>query len=372
MIKKDVLVIGGGLAGLVSALGLARAGLQVVLVEKKAYPFHKVCGEYISNEALPYLCQIGAQISTLSPANISRFMLTSPTGNALQAKLDLGGFGLSRYTFDNYLFELAQQQGVQFVLQQTVQEINFSNDEFTASLSGGKSINARVAIGAFGKRSNLDRQLQRSFFRARSPYIGVKYHVRYDFPRDLIALHNFTDGYAGTSAIEDGKYCLCYLTTRDNLKKHGSIPAMERAILYRNPHLRRIFTEAEFLYPQPEVINEISFSTKTCVENHMLLCGDAAGMITPLCGNGMAMAIHAAKIATNQVLLYFGGHLTRQELEQRYTLAWKKRFAGRLRLGRTVQQLFGGPLLSEAAVGLLKLAPPALQLIMRETHGRPF
>ncbi len=366
------MVIGGGLAGLVSALGLARAGLQVALVEKKAYPFHRVCGEYISNEALPYLRRLGVQISRLAPARISRFMLTSPTGNALHAKLDLGGFGLSRYTLDHYLYELAQQQGVEFVLQQTVQQVNFDQNEFTTHLSNGKSINAQVVIGAFGKRSNLDRQLQRGFFKARSPYVGVKYHIKYDFPRDLIALHNFNDGYAGTSAIEDGKYCLCYLTTRDNLKKHGSIPAMEQAILYRNPHLRSIFEEAEFLYPQPEVINEISFATKTCVENHMLMCGDAAGMITPLCGNGMAMAIHAAKIATDQTHLYFAGGRSRQELEQQYTLAWQNQFASRLRLGRTVQQLFGGPLLSEAAVGLLKTVPPAVRLIMRQTHGKPF
>ncbi|TPE45315.1 NAD(P)/FAD-dependent oxidoreductase [Pontibacter mangrovi] len=370
--KKDVVVIGGGLAGLVSALGLARAGLQVAVVEKRAYPFHRVCGEYVSNEALPYLRRVGAQISTLNPARINNFMLTSPTGASLHAKLDLGGFGLSRYTLDNYLYKLAEAQGVTFLLGQTVQQVSFADNRFTAQLSSGTSIKAEVAIGAFGKRANLDRQLQRSFFQVRSPYIGVKYHIRHDFPRDLIALHNFKNGYAGISAIEDGKHCFCYLTTRDNLKAHGSIPAMEQAILYRNPHLRRIFSEAEFLYPQPEVINEISFATKTCLENHMLMCGDAAGMITPLCGNGMAMAIHAAKIATDQVLLYFGGSRTRQELEQQYTLAWKKQFAGRLRLGRTVQQLFGGPLLSEAAVGLLKAVPPAVQLIMRRTHGRPF
>ncbi|ARS36760.1 NAD(P)/FAD-dependent oxidoreductase [Pontibacter actiniarum] len=369
---KDVLVIGGGLAGLVSALGLARAGLAVTLVEKKAYPFHRVCGEYVSNEVLPYLRKLGAEISTLGPARINHFRLTSPTGSALQAKLDLGGFGVSRYTLDNYLYELAQRQGVQFMLQQTVQEVAFADDRFTARLSGGQRLQARVAVGAFGKRANLDRQLQRSFFRSRSPYIGVKYHVRHDAPRNEIALHNFKDGYAGTSAVEDDRYCLCYLTTRENLKKHGSVAAMEKAVLYRNPHLRQVFEQAEFLYSQPEVINEISFATKTCVEDHMLMCGDAAGMITPLCGNGMAMAIHSAKILTNHVQHYFSNGQNRAELEAGYTHAWKKQFENRLRLGRTVQGLFGSPVLSEMAVGALKHLPWAVQLIMRQTHGRPF
>lgn len=357
---------------MVSALGLAKVGLQVTLVEKKAYPFHRVCGEYVSNEVLPFLRTLGVDLSSLSPARISRFQLSSPTGKILDAKLDLGGFGLSRFTLDHYLYQLTQQQGVNFILQQTAQEVTFTDDSFAVRLSGGSTLHASVVLGAYGKRANLDRQLNRSFFRARSPYIGVKYHIGYDFPKDLIALHNFKDGYAGISAIEDNRYCFCYLTTRRNLKQHGSIHQMEQAVLSRNPHLRRIFEQATFIYEQPEVINEISFATKTCIENHMLMCGDAAGMITPLCGNGMAMAIHSGKIATEQVLHYFRNGRNRQELEDGYSRRWKKTFEGRLKVGRTMQQLFGSTVLSEVAVGTLRHLPSATQFIMRLTHGQPF
>ncbi|MBX0333913.1 NAD(P)/FAD-dependent oxidoreductase [Pontibacter sp. HSC-14F20] len=368
----QIAVIGGGLAGLTSAIALAGQGFAVTLIEKKSYPLHKVCGEYVSNEVLPYLRAIGADPSGLQPAYISRFMLTSPKGVTLESPLDLGGFGVSRYTLDHFLYEVALAKDVQVRLQTTVQDVQFRGNQFVLKLSDGDTLAAEVALGAYGKRSTLDRQLSRSFFAKRSPYIGVKYHLRFDMPSNLIALHNFQDGYAGISAIEDGRYCFCYLTTRENLRRHGSIPAMEQAILHQNPHLRRIFSEAEFLYEQPEVINEISFATKTCVENHMLMCGDAAGMITPLCGNGMAMAIHAGKLAAEQVVHYFQNGRNRQALETGYTLAWKKQFERRLQVGRAVQRLFGNPLLSEVAVGTLRYSPAAVRLIMRQTHGQPF
>ncbi|GAB3193989.1 flavin-dependent dehydrogenase [Pontibacter aydingkolensis] len=369
---EQVVIIGGGLAGLTSALHLAQGGIAVTVIEKKAYPFHRVCGEYVSNEVLPYLHSLGVAIEQLSPARISKFILSSPNGKILKADLDLGGFGLSRYTFDNYLYQLAQQHGVTFKLNTPVQDVSFTDGHFTLKLADGESINAEVVLGAYGKRTNLDRQLSRSFFKARSPYIGVKYHLRYHQPQDQIALHNFKDGYAGISAIEDNRYCFCYLTTRHNLQQHGTIPAMEQAILYLNPHLQHIFAEAEFLYSKPEVINEISFATKTCVEEHMLMCGDAAGMITPLCGNGMAMAIHAGRIAAEEVVHYFRNGQNRQQLEERYTYAWKKQFQSRLQLGRTVQRLFGSPVLSEITVGVLRRAPAVVNLIMRQTHGKPF
>lgn len=369
---ENVIIIGGGLAGLVSAISLAQAGIPVSLIEKKVYPFHKVCGEYISNEVLPYLQLIGADVATLQPARISNYLVSSPSGQTLTAKLDLGGFGLSRYTLDNYLYQLAQKKGVNFKLQTTVLDVLFSDDAFEVNLSDGEILKASVVIGAYGKRANLDRKLNRSFFSSRSPYIGVKYHIQLDFPNDLIALHNFKDGYAGISAIEGDRYCLCYLTTRQNLRQHGTIPAMEKAILYQNPHLRQAFEEARFLYKHPEVINEISFVTKTCVENHMLMCGDAAGMIAPLCGNGMAMAIHAGKLAAEQTINYFNSGRNRQQLEQGYTQAWQQQFQTRLRIGRAVQHLFGNTLLSEITVNTLKRMPAAVKLLMRQTHGQPF
>ena len=371
----DVLMIGGGLAGLAAALDLAGRGHRVAVVERKQYPFHKVCGEYVSNEVLPYLRRLGADPAVLAPACIRRFQLSSPGGRVLTAPLDLGGFGVSRFVLDDFLYRLAEERGVTFHLKSTVTDVAFdeATDRHRVTLADGRQLVARVVLGAYGKRANLDRQLQRSFFAQRSPYLGVKYHLRLPgFPRDVIALHNFADGYAGISAIEEDKLCFCYLTTRANLRRHGTIPAMEQAVLAQNPRLREILGAAEVLYPQPEVINEISFAPKQPVEQHVLMCGDAAGLITPLCGNGMAMALHGAALAAAAAHEFLAGKTNRAGVEKAYSQAWTAQFGARLRVGRAVQRLFGGPVLSELVVGGLRHWPGAVQALMRRTHGREF
>ena len=198
--------------------------------------------------------------------------------------------------------------------------------------------------------------------------------MRTQHPNNLIALHNFRGGYCGISNIEEGKTNLCYLTHRSNIKRFKSIQDMERSVLYENVHLRNIFENSEFLFEKPETINEISFETKEPVWNHILMTGDAAGMITPLCGNGMAMAIHSAKILSDLVKKHFeGGSINHSQLEREYTSIWNKTFSKRLWLGRQIQnKLFGSEWTSNLAVNLAIYSKPVAKTIIRNTHGKTF
>ncbi|HEX7366567.1 MAG TPA: FAD-dependent oxidoreductase, partial [Pelobium sp.] len=249
------------------------------------------------------------------------------------------------------------------------------NDENFAVETSLKTLTADLVIGAFGKRSNLDQKLNRRFFYERSPYVGVKYHIKTDFPKDTIQLDNFKGGYCGINKIEGDLYCLCYLAENKYLKKFGNIPEMEENILHKNPYLKSFFENSEFVWQHPETINEISFRKKSLVENHILMCGDTAGMIAPLCGNGMAIAIHSGKILAQQIIANCSNGLNPQNrlnLENNYTETWNKEFALRLKIGRGIQNLFGNPILTEIALSSLKNLPSITKKIVRQTHGKSF
>ena len=371
--KDKVLVVGGGLAGLVSSILLQRAGIDTTVIERKSYPFHRVCGEYISNEVIPFLKSEGLFPHELNPSDITEFQLTATNGKSLKMPLDLGGFGVSRYAYDYWLSRIAVREGVTLLENTIVDDIVFDKDVFRVQTRQKGTLIAGIVIGAFGKKSILDKKLERPFIRKSYPFIGVKYHIKTNLvPENLVALHNFHKGYCGTSRVEDDIYNLCYLSSRENLKKHGNIDDMESSVLYQNPYLKQLFTESDFLFDKPEVINEISFSPKEAVYQHVLMTGDAAGMITPLCGNGMAMAIHGAKIVSDLVVEYATSKLNRSELEQRYTKAWNATFKTRHWAGRKIQGLFGGELMSNTAVNIGLKTPGVAKFLMRQTHGLPF
>ena len=101
----DVIIIGGGLAGLTNAIHLSKSIHRVLLIEKNSYPKHKVCGEYISNEVLPYLNSLGIDPIKVGAKQISKVQISTTKGNLIKSELPLGGFGMSRYFLDSLLLK---------------------------------------------------------------------------------------------------------------------------------------------------------------------------------------------------------------------------------------------------------------------------
>lgn len=368
----DCIIIGGGIGGLSLSIQLAALGYSVAVIEKETYPFHKVCGEYLSNESTGFIEKLGVPLHDLGAPSIERLLLSSVSGITIKRPLDIGGVGISRYTLDKLLAELATSKGVTVLTNTKVEKVQFENDVFTVKIKGN-DLTAKIVCGCFGRQSNMDVQLNRKF---RAPkdelYVGVKYHLRASYDRNRVELHNFKDGYCGMSAIEDGKVNFSYITKAANLARcNNSIPQMERTILSRNPFLGEYLNKGEFLM-KPVVISHVSFDVRSAVTDHILMVGDAAGTIAPLTGNGMSMALNASKIASAHINNFLQGSSTRQEMENRYTKEWNGLFSNRIKKAQTIQSLFGKPLLNNASFLFLKLFPFVVDFMSKDIHGERF
>ncbi|HXD91843.1 MAG TPA: FAD-dependent monooxygenase [Bacteroidia bacterium] len=366
-------IIGGGLAGLCLAIQLADKGISIVLFEKNKYPFHKVCGEYISMESWNFLTELGLPLADLNLPQINELGISSENGFMLNAPLKMGGFGISRYSLDNYLVELARKKNVTIFDNCKVfdvQTLKENNYQINTSLG---LYNSTIICGTYGKytptfvKDDVDTKPNKL------NYIGVKYHIKTSLKPNRIELHNFKDGYCGVSKVDKDAYCLCYLSTSKNLQECGNdIKKMEETILYKNPFLKKYFTESEFVFDAPLVISNISFQKKDTYKNSFFLAGDAAGSITPLCGNGMSMAMRASKILAQLLISYFNKSISKEELIKRYDKVWNENFNTRIKSGYYLQHLFGKKNTTHYTLKVLDQLPSLTKKIISLTHGEIF
>jgi menaquinone-9 beta-reductase len=364
-VKYDCAIVGGGLAGLCLSIQLARLGHSVVILEKNKYPFHKVCGEYVSNECYGFLLRLGVKLDEWDLPQINRLAITSEKGFVLSARLDLGGFGISRYKLDHELVKVARASGVTVYDDTKVTDVSGNCVQTNHGV-----FEAEVCVGAFGRANPVFAKENSS---SPSGYVGVKYHVRASLPHDRIELHNFSGGYCGVSRVEDGVWCLCYMVHASVLKANGnSIPGTEKKVLARNPHLAKIFSESEFVFSEPVTVSNIRFDARRTTDDKMIYVGDAAGCISPLTGNGMSMSGYASFLLSGLISHRLRGKIDQQELARSYSSAWNSRFLRRIHMGRQLQHLFGSRHISDLALRMLNPFESVKRSLVRSTHGVPF
>ncbi|MFN8672820.1 MAG: NAD(P)/FAD-dependent oxidoreductase [Candidatus Sericytochromatia bacterium] len=366
----DCAIIGGGLAGLTLSIQLAKIGYKVVIFERHKYPFHKVCGEYISNESYDFLERIGLNLKALNLPDINEVRITSPRGFFLQEKLDLGGFGISRYKLDSELANIAKNLNVEVLDGVKVNDITKEN-LYTIVTNQSESENkfrAKIVCGAFGKYTPAFIDVKNE-----GKFIGVKYHLKANFPDNLIELNNFEDGYCGISKIEDDKYCMCYLTTTDNLKNNNNdIKKMEQKILYKNKNLKKYFNESTFLYEKPVTISQIYFGIRKVNDYNILLLGDALGCIAPLFGNGMSIAMRTSFELSKILDKYFKNNITIEDLYNEYQTIYDKYFTNRIKRSIFLQNMFGNGLITDFTIGLLSKTKFITKKLIENSHGDIF
>ena len=366
----DVIVVGGGLAGCTAAAFLARQGARVLVLEKDRFPRDKLCGEFLSTEVADYCDRLGI-LPVLIAAGarpIRRFRMTSPSGSSFETLLPGTAMGVSRLTLDAAFFDHAGKEGAEMREACAVRSIKGCIGRgFTVEHEGGAE-RARIVLGAYGRRETLDRRLGRPFLKEASPYVAFKAHFVGIDLGDCIELHGFPEGYCGLLMEEHGSVNVCWIAHQRALKRAGGTPAkmMENA-LGSNPRLRRRLADLERT-SEFHAAGQLFFRRKELFDGDLCMVGDAAGMIAPLCGDGMGMAIASGEWAAQSIIQLIEGRIDAAQLRSLYERGWAERFSRRMQIGRVLHGALVRPIASELAVRLARLLPFAARAIIRATR----
>ena len=357
----DHLVIGGGPAGSMVALRLAAAGRSVVLLEKESRPHHKVCGEFLSREAVDYLHQAGVEPNDLGAKSIHTLRLSA--GNkVIAASLPFQALSLSRRVLDEALLVRAVEAGGQVVRGVAVESLTLNGADWLASLGNGASLRAPTVFLATGKHD------LRGFTRSpakQSDLVGFKLHwqlapAQTRALRDCMDLYLFPGGYGGLSLIEDDAANLCLVVRRSALRASGGWPQLLSFTLRGNNHLRQFLDGATPLWPRPLAISPIPYGYLVRESQGLWCVGDQAAVIPSFTGDGISIALHSAALAAQMFLAGRSAadysHTLRGQLTRSMALAtWLSR-AAVTGAGRT------------AALAALSLAPSAMRWVAASTR----
>ena len=372
----DVAIIGGGLAGCSAAIRLAGYGHSVVLLEAQSYPHHKVCGEFLSPECGALLDELGltSALQAVKPALIHTATITAPNGTTWKNALPGAGIGISRYTLDTLMAEQARACGVNLRTSTTVTDVQGNLDDgFTVSMRnalGQQTIHAKAVIGAQGKRSAIDRKLERDFFKNPQPFMGLKAHFRGSMPNGELHLYTFPGGYCGMSEIENGLINVCLLVRQAIFQSasSGSIDQFIGWMKQQNPALGKWLSNAEQVSKSWLSISQIPFVSKQVVVNDILMAGDSAGLIAPVAGDGMGMALQTGHMLSDLMHRYLTGQISAPQIRQQYTALWWRTFGLRLRLSRVLQAFMLRPHWLTLGLTFMNAVPALGHLLV--THTR--
>jgi menaquinone-9 beta-reductase len=375
----DAAIVGGGPAGCSAAITLAMSGVRVVLFEAKTYPHHKVCGEFLSPECIHALDALGVTpaLRAAGPVLIETVRITAPDGTAWRGRFPGAALGISRSLFDATLAGHACALGVEVREATTVTTVRGDlRDGFELELrtaTGRAQVQARTVIAAHGKRGILDRALKRRFLDQPQPFVALKNHFHGPPLPNHIDLHTFPGGYCGMSEIEGGAANVCLLAHQSVFQDGPNGPAEVGAFLEwmqrQNPRLGEWLCQAEPVHERWLSIGQVPFIRKRAVVDDILMAGDAAGLIVPLAGDGIAMALVGGRLAAAHTAAFLGGKLTAERLRRQYARDWQREFGGRLALARFLQVVMLRPRLLSLGLRLINAVPPLGEFLVARTRG---
>ncbi len=337
--KTEVLIIGGGLAGSAAAIGLARAGRQVALLERDSQAQHKVCGEFLSREALKYLEELGVGVAGAGGVVIRAVRLANGS-TVKEAELPFRAMSLTRRRLDDLLLGRAEEAGATVMRGCQVESLLRHEaatgagplaptaSPWRAVVRGAAPVEAQSAFLATGKHDLRGRARPRG---KQPGMVAFKMYWRLT-PAQTAALEGHVEimlyrgGYAGLQMVEEGAVNLCCVVEQAELHRLGGrwenlLGAMQKECGL----LRQRLEGAQALLARPLAVAPIpyGFVRECCLgtTQGIWALGDQAAVIPSFTGDGMSIALHSARLAARMYLRgetsdHFQQRLSREISEQ--------------------------------------------------------
>jgi menaquinone-9 beta-reductase len=312
----DLIVIGGGPGGTSAAITAARAGWQVLLLERGRLPRHKVCGEFVSVEALALLkwLLLDAQQDLLQQAislSESRLLLD---GHTIRIQVTPPAASIARYDLDFALWNAAESSGVTAIQDITVQRIE-AGRPFRIQTAEGE-LCGRALINASGRWSNLGRMEPAS---NGSRWMGLKAHFHGEMEAG-VDLYFFDGGYCGVQPAPrtqgNARVNVCALF-------RPKAAATFEELFRCHPLLETRSRSWEAEYPSLSTF-PVAFRDPCPVSGHVFNVGDAAGFVDPFVGDGISLALHGGHLAARSLTPFLRGDCDLEASAQTYAQSYRR------------------------------------------------
>jgi len=355
----DLAIIGGGPAGSSAAIVAARLGASVVLLEARSFPRHKVCGEFVSAEALDVLASLlrdlpaGQTLLDTAPAiQRTRLFLGMRT---IETPVSPPALSITRYDLDFQLWMAAQAAGVEARLDSEVSAAE-GGGPFYLTTSGGNFC-AKALIIASGRWSQFtpDRTIP-----AGPRWIGVKGHFRELHPNPSTDLYFFENGYCGVQPVGKDVVNACAMVRTDRATSLPEVLGLHTALAKR--------ASAWSLASQPVSTAPLIYRCPHPVHGKTLFAGDAAAFLDPFVGDGISIALRSGRLAAHCVCRFLLGEFELGEAAALYQGKYTSQFAPLLSAASRMRSLMSLPALAQAAAFELLRLPGVIPFLIRKTR----